>query len=278
MNTTHNLKKNFSDSVLYLTQRLRSNPAICLLIRSGTIDLNYIGAIHQRIPITDVPHCNYIPQSQDCSFFEATIEGIPVLLYENPYSEVDITSFFQELYPLHIIANLGIRCLITIDQIEFFPSVTNHDILIINDHINHTGINAVKSLEYEDDFTEKMKKFSIEYSESLVRICETAFEKLQTEYKKSVLLGVTSPSTLSKAEQSLYSSYKAECIGNIQVLEAIIARYYSLHICTFVVQKFSSTHVDSTLLNERRQHLYGIINFILPNIYQFLATTPNEIS
>lgn len=278
MNTTHNLKKNISDSVLYLTQRLRSYPAICLLVRSGTVDLNYVGAIHQRIPITDVPHCNDIPQSQDCSFYEATIEGIPVILYENPHSEVDSTSFFQELYPLHIIANLGIRCLVTIDQIEFFSSVKNHDILIINDHINHTGINAVKSLETVHDFEERMKKFSMEYSESLVKICETAFEKQQIKYKKAILIGVTSPSTLSKAEQSIYASFKADCIGNIQVLEAIAARYYSMHICTLVVQKLSSSHIDSTLLNERRQHLYGIINFILPNIYQYLATTSNEIS
>lgn len=275
---TMNFKNKISDSVQYLTQRLRSYPAVCLLVRMGTLDLNYVGAIHQKIPIVDIPHCNEIPQNSEISLYEVTIEGIPVLLYETQHCEVDTSSSFQELYPLHIIANLGIRCLVTIDKVAFLESVMEKELLIIKDHVNHTGVNALNDVKSLQEYSDRMKKFSVVYSEELVDICEVAIEKQQIEYKKSVIVGVVSPETVSEAERLMYSNLNTDCIGNIQILEAIVARYYSMHICTLVMQNDSSLNKDSTMLNERRQHLYSIINVILPNIYQFLATTSNEIS
>lgn len=272
------LSSNISESVQYLTQRLRRYPAVCLLVRTGTLDLNYVGAIHQKISSIDIPHCQDIPQNTEIHFYEVTIEGIPVLLYETPHCEVENLPTLQELYPLHIIANLGIRCLVTIDQMQFLPNVENQTFLIITDHINQTGINALRILKNLQDFNDRITKFSLLYSEYLVNLCDRAIEKQRIERKKSLLIGVPSIETISKTEQWLFSSLNADCIGNIQVLEAIVARYYSMHICTVVMQKNNSTNIDSTLLNERRQHLYGIINFILPDIYQFLATTSNEIS
>lgn len=278
MKTSISFNSKISESVLYLTQRLKSYPAVCLLVRSGTLDLNYIGAIHQKIPISDIPHCSEIPQNNEVCFYEVTIEGIPVIIYETPNKEIEHSSFLYELYPIHVIAHLGIRCLFTIDQLQFLTNVSSKDSLIIKDHLNLTGIHPLSDLKYSQDYKEKMRKFSMKYATELQNLCEQAFEKQKIEFTKSILLGVSSTETTSKAERNLYESWNADCIGNIHVLEAIVARYYSMHICTLVIQKNHSSTKDSTLLNERRQHLYGIINFILPNIYQFLATTSNEIS
>jgi|GEM_PF-2705829 len=278
MKTSVSFNSKISESVQYLTQRLRSYPAVCLLVRNGTLDLNYIGAIHQKIPISDIPHCYEIPQNNEVCLYEVTIEGIPVLLYETPHTEIIPTSFLNELYPIHIIANLGIRCLLTIDQLSFLTNVSSKDSLIIKDHLNQTGIHVLKEFVNSQEYKEKMSKFSMNYSVELQNFCEQAFEKQKIESTKSVLLGISSTETTSNAERNLYESWNVGCIGNIQVLEAILARYYSMHICTIVIQKNHSSTKDSTMLHERRQHLYGIINFILPNIYQFLATTSNEIS
>lgn len=267
-----------SDSVRYVSQRLGSNPAICVLIRTGTIDLNYVGSIHQKIPLQEIPHCDEIPLVSTISFYEVTIEGVSVLLLETLHQEVTVSTFDRLLYPVHIVANLGIRSVVFIDELECFVSnQENYDVLVIEEHINQTGIHPFENIQFTSDYSDKIQKFTITYSNAIREICKEASNSLSFELKEGTLIGVPNPKLLSAADKRLYNSFQADCLGNIHVLETIVARYYSMVVCTIVLPKQDIEKNNSTMLNERRQMINGILNFILPKIYQYLASNSNEI-
>lgn len=267
-----------SESVKFVSQRLRSNPAICVLIRKGSLDLNYVGSIHQKIPLQEIPHCDEIPLVSSISLYEVTIEGVSVLLLETPHQEVTPNTFEKLLYPIHIVANLGIRCVVSSDELECFQfKLKNFDVLVIEDHINLTGIHPFEKIQFTSEFSEKIQKINISYSNALREICKEASIALSFDLKEATLIGIPNPRLLSVADKKLYESFQSDCLGNIHVLETIVARYYSMIVCTIIVPKQLNEKNNSTMLNERRQMINGILNFILPKIYQYLASNSNEI-
>jgi purine nucleoside phosphorylase len=267
-----------SESVKFVSYRLRSNPAICILIRKGILDLNYVGSIHQKIQLQDIPHCDEIPLVSSISLYEVTIEGVSVLLLETPHQEVTNSTSNSLLYPIHILANLGLRCIVSIDELECFQtSSMNSDVFVIEDQINLTGIHPLENIQFTSEYSEKIQDCTISYSKAVREICKQASEVLSIELKEATIIGIPNPKLLSNADSLFYSNFRADCIGNIHVFETIVARFYSMVVLSIVIPKNKNEKNNSTMLNERRQMMNGIMNFILPKIYQYLATNSNEI-
>jgi len=267
------LKDKITESAKYVSELINANPMICLLGGSNILDLSYIGSIHQKIQIQEIPHCEQIPVENSIVFYEATIENIPVILYSFSYRSVPMDMIQEVLYPIHILGRLGIRAILSFDAVETLTSkILIDDIVVISDHSNNTGINPVDQMMYHSDFIDKVQNCSEIYNESLTEICEKSALTLSIPFKRSNLMGIPFVEAMTTMERKLYSGKNSDVAGKIQPLEAIVARYYSMNVCSIMVSNKNNDSVDSTMLNERRQLWYSFLNDIIPKFYQYLAS------
>jgi len=206
-------------------------PDVALVVGSG---LGAVAASLEKpvtIPYADVPHFpkpGVLGHAGQMLFGECSGKKVMVLcgrthLYEGK-------SVSEVVYPIHVVDALGVKVLVVTNAAGGInPQFNPADLMIIEDHINHLGVNPlVGGINGDGDvrFLDMTQAYSTRLREKL----ENAAEKLPMPLRRGVYAATLGPSYETPAEVKAFAWQGADAVGMSTVPEVILARYHNIEV------------------------------------------------
>jgi len=212
---------NLKETKEFLESKLPGfKPEVALIVGSG------LGGVASAVtkPIT-------IPYADIPNFPKATVAGHAgqmvcgelagkrVLVLSGRFHLYEGRSLEEVVFPVHVVDTLGVKVL---------PVFNPGDLMLIEDHINHLGVNPL--IEFRENDAVKFLDMTQAYSSRLREKLETAAEKAQILLRRGVYLATTGPSYETPAEVKTFAWWGADAVGMSTVPEAVAARQCGLNV------------------------------------------------
>jgi purine-nucleoside phosphorylase len=134
------------------------------------------------------------------------------------------------VFAMRVLGLLGVRTVILTNAaggIE--PAFAPGDLMLIEDHINLTGVNPLAGPN-DDRFGPRFPDMSEVYSLRLRGLAREAADAAGVSLRQGVYLGVLGPSYETPAEIRAFALLGAHAVGMSTVPEAIVARHMGLEV------------------------------------------------
>ena len=201
-----------------------AEPAIGIVLGSGLGGLAGDIADAQRIPFSEIP-----------GFPTATVVGHAGALVAGRLGGKDVVALAGRfhMYEGHSpqLAAFPVRVMHALGAPIYFASnaaggIGRHlaagDLMIINDHLNLTGVNPLTGPVEQGD--ERFPDMSAPYDFELRALLKRAGEKTGLEVKEGVYACLSGPSFETRAEVRMLETLGADAVGMSTVPEVIVAR------------------------------------------------------
>jgi purine-nucleoside phosphorylase len=206
-------------------------PEVALIVGSGLSGICDALATPIIVPYADVPHfpsANVPGHPGRMLFGELAGKKLMVLcgrahLYEG-------ASVAEVVYPIHVVDSLGIKLLVVTNAAGGInPQFNPGDLMIIEDHINHLGVNPlVGGVNGEGGV--KFLDMSQAYSTRLREKLDKAAEDIAMPLRRGVYAATLGPSYETPAEVKAFAWQGADAVGMSTVPEVIMARYHNIEV------------------------------------------------
>jgi len=222
---------NLKETKEFLESKLPGfKPEVALIVGSG------LGGVASAVtkPIT-------IPYADIPNFPKATVAGHAgqmvcgelagkrVLVLSGRFHLYEGRSLEEVVFPVHVVDTLGVKVLLVTNAAGGINPVFNPgDLMLIEDHINHLGVNPL--IEFRENDAVKFLDMTQAYSSRLREKLETAAEKAQILLRRGVYLATTGPSYETPAEVKTFAWWGADAVGMSTVPEVILARYHNIEV------------------------------------------------
>lgn len=247
MTLTEQLKetKEFLDSKL-----AGFKPEVALVVGSGMGGLAQSLANPVMIPYAEIPHFPKPTVAGHAGQMMAgTLGGKRLLVLSGRFHLYEGRSVEEVTLPIHVVDALGIKIvLLTNAAGGINPQFKPGDVMLIEDHINFTGVNPL--LGFLNGNGVKFLDLSQVYSTRLREKFDNAAEKLQIPIWRGVYLATTGPSYETPAEVKAFAWLGADAVGMSTVPEAIIARHHNLEVLGLSL----ITNLAAGITNKRLSH------------------------
>lgn len=188
-------------------------------------------------------YCDYaVPYNEIPGFVKSTVKGhkgrlvfaeingkkAVMMQGRNHYYEGH--SMQEITYPVKVMKALGVKTLILTNAAgavneSFSPS----DLMIITDHINHTGSNPLIGAN-DETMGERFPDMTEVYKKYLIELAEKCAQKLGIDIQKGVYWANSGPSYETPAEINMIRTLGADAVGMSTVPEAIVANWCGMNI------------------------------------------------
>jgi purine-nucleoside phosphorylase len=129
-----------------------------------------------------------------------------------------------------VLGLLGVRTVILTNAAGgIAPAFAPGDLMLIEDHINLTGVNPLAGPN-DDRFGPRFPDMSEVYSRRLRGFAREAAEAAGVSLRQGVYVGVLGPSYETPAEIRAFAVLGADAVGMSTVPEAIVARHMGLEV------------------------------------------------
>jgi len=169
-------------------------PEVALVVGSGLGDIAQSIVNPVVIPYTDIPH---FPKPTVAGHAGQMIFGTlgtrKLMVLSGRFHYYEGRTIAEIVYPIHVVDSLGVKVLIVTNAAGGInPQYNPGDLMVIEDHINHMGVNPLLgSLENGGvRFVDMTQAYSGRLREKL----DTAAEKLQMLVRRGVYLATPGPS------------------------------------------------------------------------------------
>ncbi len=220
----------------FIESVIKYSPEIGMITGTGLGSLTEIMTIDIRIPYKDIP---FFPAStvagHDGFLVSGTISGKRVLAMEGRFHLYEGYTPSEATFPVRIMKKLGVKYLfISSAAGGFNPMFKTGDLMIIDDHINFTGIDPLTGPNL-DEFGPRFPDMSRVYDPELILIAKKNAMRHQIDLKQGVYIGITGPSLETPSEVRLMRMLGADAVGMSTVHEVIVAKHCGLKIMAIVV-------------------------------------------
>ncbi len=219
------------EAATYIRQRLSGEPRLGIILGSG------LGALADEvtesvvIPYSEIPH---FPTSSVVGhagrLVAGILENVPVIMMQGRVHAYEGYSRDQVVFPIRVLNELGIEnMLITNAAGALNPEFAPGQIMVIEDHINLTGMNPL--VGKNDDalgprFPDMSDAYGAKRREEVLDIASKLGLKLQT----GVYAGVMGPSYETPAEVRMLHRLGGDAVGMSTVAEVIAASHAGLKV------------------------------------------------
>ncbi len=206
-------------------------PDVALIIGSG---LNGVAALLDKpltIPYADIPHFPKasVPGHAGQMLF-GELAGKKVMALCGRKHLYEGTSVAEVVYPVHVVDSLGVKVLVVTNAAGGInPQFNPGDLMIIEDHINHLGVNPLVG-GVNGDGDVRFLDMSTTYTTRLREKLEKAAEELQMPLRRGVYAATLGPSYETPAEVKAFAWQGADAVGMSTVPEVIMARYHNIEV------------------------------------------------
>ncbi|MCH1562473.1 MAG: purine-nucleoside phosphorylase [Rhodobacteraceae bacterium] len=136
----------------------------------------------------------------------------------------------QIAMPIRVIRKLGAtRFLVTNAAGGLNMAFKPGDVMIIQDHINMTGLNPLVG-PHDDRLGLRFPDMSDPYDKNLQNIVNQLFEKYDITVAKGIYIGITGPSLETSAERRFLAQCGGDAVGMSTVMEVIAAKQAGFQI------------------------------------------------
>ena len=225
------LQKNLSEALIFIRGQAKIHPRIGLTLGSGLSSIANQVKDAVRIPFSEIPH-----------FSPPTVEGhsghlVLGNLAEAPVAVLQGRVHYYEghdpqavAFPTRVLAELGVQCLILTNAAGgLVPSMHPGDLMILNEHINLTGMNPLRGPNPEflgPRFPDMTNAYDMNLRKQLGEI----FRHRKIRFSEGVYCGVSGPNYETAAEVRFLQIIGAQAVGMSTVAETIAARHAGLKV------------------------------------------------
>ena len=226
-------KGNFmlNKTVNFIRQKIQNfNPEIAIILGSG------LGELADE-------YCDISIDYKDIPGFEAStvkghkgrlvfaeINGKNVVMMQGRFHFYEGHSIQKVVYPVKVLKKLGVNTLIITNAAGGVnPSFNPSDLMIITDHINLMGQNALIG-ENDDLMGPRFPDMSEVYSPEYIDLVKRTAESLGIDLQEGVYLALTGPSYETPAEVRMARTLGADAVGMSTVPEAMVACWAGMNI------------------------------------------------
>jgi purine-nucleoside phosphorylase len=220
----------------FIASNIKYAPEIGMITGTGLGTLTERMIVDIRIPYKDIPNFPVSTVTGHDGFLVAgTIAGKKVLAMEGRFHLYEGYTPSEVTFPVRVMKKLGIKYLfISSAAGGFNPMYKAGDLMVIDDHINYTGIDPLIGPNL-DEFGPRFSDMSRVYDPDLLLIAKKNAMKQQIDLKQGVYIGITGPCLETPSEVRLMRMLGADAVGMSTVHEVIVAKHCGLKIMAIVV-------------------------------------------
>lgn len=183
------------------------------------------------VPFDEVPHLRSpTAEGHAGRFVAGTVRGLPVLVMSgrlHPYEGWDLA---EVTFPIRVMAAFGIELVVLTNAAGGVdPMLAAGDLMLIEDHLNLTGANALIG-QNDDRLGPRFPDMTNAWDQASRDTFNLAAAKLGLSIRSGVYAGVSGPNYETPAEVRMLRALGAHAVGMSTVHEAIVARHSGLRL------------------------------------------------
>lgn len=220
-NVTH---REVEESAAYLQSVLRIQPKVALILGSGLGGLSERIEDPQYVDYADVPNMvQSTVEGHMGRFVVGTLSGKPVICMQGRLHAYEGHTSADVAFPIYVMRALGVEVLlITNASGGINTSFEPGDIMLIDDHINFTGMNPLIG-PHDPALGLRYNDMSYAYDPDLRSAMRRAAAELDISLREGVYIGVLGPSFETPAEIRAFRALGADAVGMSTIFEVIAA-------------------------------------------------------
>ena len=214
-----------------IKERLSESASLGIILGSG------LGALADEV--TDPVHISYgeIPHFPTSSvvghagrLVSGKLDGVPVILMQGRVHAYEGYEKDQVVFPIRVLNALGVKDLMVTNAAGALnPDFRPGQIMLIEDHINFTGMNPLVGRNSEE-LGPRFPDMSDAYGSERREVVASIAEQLGVSLQKGVYAGVMGPSYETPAEVRMLHRLGGDAVGMSTVAEVIAANHLGMRV------------------------------------------------
>jgi purine-nucleoside phosphorylase len=215
----------------YLSARVGTRPKVAVLTGTGLGEITSRLQMDTVVDYQDIPH---FPVSTVQSHYGRLVVGKtndqPLLVLQGRFHLYEGYSPLQVTFPIRVLQALGVHYLILTNASGGLnPQFAAGDIMVIEDHVNLTGVNPLVGPN-DERWGPRFVGMTHAYSGRLQDLARTASHGSQVRIRKGVYAGLTGPSLETPAEMRFLRTIGADAVGFSTVMESIAGAHAGMRV------------------------------------------------
>jgi len=206
-------------------------PRLALVLGSGLRGVVDDVEDATSVAFSEVPHvrCPTAP-GHEGRFVAGTLGGLDVVVVSGRLHGYEGLAVEEVTFPIRILASLGVETvLLTNAAGGVAPTLGAGDLMIVDDHVNLTGVNPLRGPN-DDRLGTRFPDMTAVYDAALREALDRAAAAAAVRVAHGVYAGVAGPSYETPAEVRMLRTLGADAVGMSTVHEAIVARHAGLRL------------------------------------------------
>ena len=239
----------FLETIHSIKQHISELPQVAITLGSGLGDFIHKLENPTKLSYNDIPYfknTSVVGHPGHLVFGKLGAVRVAVLQGRCHYYE-GLTPF-DVVYPLRTLVQLGASYVILTNASGgFHPKTPLGSFMIIEDHINLTGVNPLRGPN-NPKWGERFPDMTKAYNPKLNECLKTVFKQHEVPFSTGVYCGVAGPSYETAAEIQFLKTIGGDAVGMSTVLEVIAAHHMGAKICAVACITNLATGLSSEAL------------------------------
>jgi len=224
-----NMLSKINEAAAFISSKLQAPPQVGLILGSG------LGVMADEvenpivIPYGDIPHFPVSTvEGHSGELVIGELEGKIVLVMKGRFHYYEGYSMKEVVFPVYVMKKLGIQTLLVTNAAGGMNrAFAAGDLMLITDHINHTGTNPLMGANIAE-LGPRFPDMSQAYNPELRAIVAGQADKLGIKLQQGVYVSISGPAYCTPAELKMLAGWGGDAIGMSTVPEVIAANYCGL--------------------------------------------------
>jgi purine-nucleoside phosphorylase len=215
----------------HLQQRIGAPPRVGILTGTGLGESAGALTVRESFDYGEIPHFPVSTvESHRGRLLFGDFGGVPVTIMQGRIHLYEGYSPLEVTFPIRVMRQLGVSELVLTNAAGGFDTTCRPgDIMLITDHINLTGANALIGPN-EADWGIRFPDMNQVYAPDLQALARSAAESSGIRLRRGVYAGLTGPSLETPAEVRYLKAIGADAVGFSTVQEAIVAVHAGMRV------------------------------------------------
>ena len=220
-----------NDAADFLEKRIDIHPRVVILTGTGMGESTGALDICGSFDYGEIPHFPISTVESHCGrLLFGDLGGMPVTVMQGRIHLYEGYTPLQVTFPIRVMQRLGVKTMFVSNAAGGFdPSFLPGDIMIITDHINLTGLNALVGPN-EEDWGIRFPDMNHVYDSDLQALARSAAAQCGIPIRQGVYAGLMGPSLETPAEVRFLKVIGADAVGFSTVQEAIVGVHAGMRV------------------------------------------------
>ncbi|MFC0470472.1 purine-nucleoside phosphorylase [Halalkalibacter kiskunsagensis] len=226
-----NLLGKIQESASFIYNLLTEQPTIGLILGSGLGELADEIENPTKIKYTEIPHFPVSTvEGHAGQLVIGQLHGKQIVAMQGRFHYYEGYSMQEVTFPVRVMKQLGVELVVVTNACGGMnSSFKPGDLMIIEDHLNMTGVNPLIGPN-EKELGPRFPDMSDAYSTELVSFVEETANKLDIPIQKGVYAGITGPTYMTPAELKMLRLVGGDAVGMSTVPEVTVASHMEMKV------------------------------------------------